>query len=121
MDTEYIKQCEKAEEIQELAPKHLTVLGYGDRIAYDNEGNCWAIGLGKFPTWLPLEHQLQAMCSFARYPYLLVQVFAREVNGGGISYVWNNGQHFTSMEQLWLAFVYKELYNRVWDGEDWIL
>ncbi len=27
---------------------------------------------------------------------------------------------FTSMEQLWLAFVMKIKYNRVWNGEDWI-
>jgi len=25
-----------------------------------------------------------------------------------------------STEQLWLAFVMKEKYNKVWDGEDWI-
>lgn len=27
--------------------------------------------------------------------------------------------NFTSMEQLWLAFVMKEKYNKVWDGETW--
>jgi predicted Abi (CAAX) family protease len=27
---------------------------------------------------------------------------------------------FTSMEQLWLAFVMKEQYNKVWNGKDWI-
>lgn len=27
---------------------------------------------------------------------------------------------FTSWEQLWLAFVQKELRNKVWDVEDWI-
>lgn len=26
---------------------------------------------------------------------------------------------FTSMEQLWLAFVMKEKYNKVWDGNTW--
>lgn len=26
---------------------------------------------------------------------------------------------FTSMEQLWLAFVIKEKYNKTWDGEQW--
>ncbi len=26
---------------------------------------------------------------------------------------------FASMEQLWLAFVIKEKYNKVWDGEKW--
>ena len=25
----------------------------------------------------------------------------------------------TSMEQLWLAFVMKELYNKIWNGEEW--
>ncbi len=28
-------------------------------------------------------------------------------------------KQFTSMEQLWLAFVQKELHNKVWDGEQW--
>lgn len=27
---------------------------------------------------------------------------------------------FSSGEQLWLAFVMKEIYNKVWDGEEWI-
>ena len=26
---------------------------------------------------------------------------------------------FTSMEQLWLAFVMKEKYNKVWNGNEW--
>jgi len=28
--------------------------------------------------------------------------------------------YFHSMEQLWLAFVMKEKYNKVWNGSDWI-
>lgn len=27
----------------------------------------------------------------------------------------------TSMEQLWLAFVMKELHGKVWDGKEWVL
>jgi len=27
---------------------------------------------------------------------------------------------FHSMEQLWLAFVMKELYNKQWSGEEWV-
>ena len=27
---------------------------------------------------------------------------------------------FQTMEQLWLAFVMKERFNKVWNGEDWI-
>ena len=26
----------------------------------------------------------------------------------------------TSMEQLWLAFVMKEKYNKTWNGEEWV-
>jgi len=29
-------------------------------------------------------------------------------------------EQFTSMEQLWLAFVMKEKYGKVWDRKDWI-
>lgn len=29
-------------------------------------------------------------------------------------------KQFTSMEQLWLAFVMKEKYGKIWDGEDWV-
>lgn len=28
--------------------------------------------------------------------------------------------YFPSMEQLWLAFVMKEKYNKVWNGNDWV-
>lgn len=28
-------------------------------------------------------------------------------------------EQFTSMEQLWLAFVMKEKYNKTWDGNEW--
>jgi len=27
---------------------------------------------------------------------------------------------FTTMEQLWLAFVMKEKYNKIWDKDNWI-
>ena len=29
-------------------------------------------------------------------------------------------QQFTSMEQLWLAFVMKEKFNKTWNGEAWV-
>lgn len=28
--------------------------------------------------------------------------------------------NLTSMEQLWLAFVMKEKFNKVWNGQDWV-
>ena len=33
---------------------------------------------------------------------------------------WSAGKYFLSMEQLWLAFVMKELYGKVWNGEEWV-
>ncbi len=33
---------------------------------------------------------------------------------------WDYWMQFTSMEQLWLAFVMKEKYNKTWDGEKWM-
>ena len=32
----------------------------------------------------------------------------------------NADEVFESMEQLWLAFVMKELYGKVWNGEEWV-
>lgn len=29
-------------------------------------------------------------------------------------------EEFTSMEQLWLAFVMKEKFNKTWNGSDWV-
>ena len=29
-------------------------------------------------------------------------------------------EQFTSMEQLWLAFVMKERWNKIWNGENWV-
>jgi len=38
---------------------------------------------------------------------------------GNTSATWQAGAGFTSMEQLWLAFVMKEKYNKVWNGKEW--
>ena len=31
-----------------------------------------------------------------------------------------NTHQFGSMEQLWLAFVMKEKYNKIWNGKEWV-
>ena len=33
--------------------------------------------------------------------------------------IWGREHPFTSMEQLWLAFVIKELHQKKWDGKHW--
>lgn len=46
---------------------------------------------------------------------------------GFYEFVWNPQEYYRlgtfadwSMEQLWLAFVMKELYQNGWNGEDWV-
>ena len=36
------------------------------------------------------------------------------------NYFSNPNLKYESLEQLWLAFVMKEKYNKTWDGESWI-
>jgi len=67
--------------------------------------------------WLPREDQLQEMvgnyekCCDVIYEYLDAGV------GSDMSPLWEVG--LKSFKQLWLAFVQKELYNKVWNGDDW--
>jgi len=121
MDTSetFIKMCEKAEEIQGLAPK---ALWEGNRSFQLSGNNVYA----KSPTskrfvWLPRQDQLQEMICWnitGRFGVLMIDglmQFAKEfykpVSFGDDSVTW---------EQLWLAFVMKERWNKIWNGEDWI-
>jgi len=122
MDTSetYIKMCRKAKEIQELWEGWTKITGdrtvwkdaepdsYGYRDTRQSETN---------PTkeveyeiiWLPCQDQLQEMVNES-IPRL-----------DSIIPFWHN--HMTinpvSWEQLWLAFVMKEKYNKTWNGETW--
>ncbi len=101
----YIKMCKKAEEIQELR-KH------GEHDYYGNTSN------GIHRCWLPRQDQLQEMVWRENAQHTLLDFY----NGAGG--LFNEGQkywlQFISMEQLWLAFVMKEKYNKVWNGKEWI-
>jgi len=121
MDTskEYILMCEKAVEVQELQTVYPN---YEHSFFGTNES-------GGKPIWLPRQDQLQGMvgktttiAGYVEYdanknniPQLLsvFQGFVYELCMKNISNCnW-------SMEQLWLAFVQKELHNKTWDGGDW--
>lgn len=101
---EYIKMCEKAVEVQDLRPKHHT------------KHDCWITviefeSLGKEGwVWLPRQDQLQEMVS-THLDFLM----------GKISDFWGNTPGHGSMEQLWLAFVMKEKYNKIWLENEWVL
>jgi len=129
-----IKMCEKAVKIQEAwEPKE------GD-YAYSQRGGVYVLftqviligdALGRFKfdhTWLPRQDQLQEMawkdivekdplrgiCVPRQKPEILILKFKQYVFGDG-SYL-----QLETLEQLWLAFVMQEKFNKTWNGEEWI-
>ncbi len=108
MDTSetYVKMCEQAKEIQEIKPKDNT---------WDIK-SFWAPAIPNI--WLPRQDQLQEMIKdkfrlktgeiFLIQPfyYFSLSQFYQKVNA--------------SMEQLWLAFVMKEKYGKLWNGQNWV-
>lgn len=66
--------------------------------------------------WLPRQDQLQDMMDYVDCAAESIESF----------YQWweiYSQHHYStreSMEQLWLAFVMKEKYNKKWNGEEWI-
>jgi len=130
MDTSetYIKMCEKAEEIQESF-KHSC--NYQDAIVWRNnrvptylwrvaESNLEHEPYSEHFIWLPYQDQLQGMIEM-EYPYNInfFQQWAWEKLDFVSGYEQRPCFKFTSMEQLWLAFVMKEKYNKIWNGEEW--
>lgn len=132
MDTSetYIKMCKKAEKIQAIGTKlpkaHSANL-------WDSESNMMVTSLGEFwvfDTWIPRQDQLQEMMGlsdrqlmkqFRDFLWWITGVPQAKYPGG----VYDNlsmpyGVFLPSFDQLWLAFVMKEKYGKVWNGEDWI-
>jgi len=148
MDTSetYIKMCEKAREIQAVWHKQGKFISQQEA----RDGGCkeavdYYIGLhlengydGSFywdggcvscvdyeyesyyketDVWLPRQDELQDMV-IGEY-YGLVSMMEQFYHWA-IGELERSGFPKTSIEQLWLAFVMKENYNKVWDGENWV-
>ena len=66
--------------------------------------------------WLPRQDQLQEMVEYVSPLHLLEYLnnFVTTTESG----LFPAG--FNSMEQLWLAFVMKERWNKTWNGEAWV-
>lgn len=64
--------------------------------------------------WLPRQDQLQDMVDWSKDITLIKLIY----NWVALSV--NYASQFTSMEQLWLAFVMKEKFNKVWDKTAWV-
>ena len=131
-----IARCIKAVEIQALwKPAN------GDFCWHDNDGDDY-MGQWEFPAewtivhidnvrpqdwwlnwiWLPRQDQLQKMISESGedqyYDLRSLWEWTRE-GPEGEDWQTQYSQQFKTMEQLWLAFVMKEKYNKVWDSGDW--
>ncbi len=118
MDTtpEYIKMCEKAEEIQSLKLKPIYMMQSETNLLYEDNDIWYIFVLDKSKKswlikkiWLPRQDQLQEMVIGIDNEYHLLTSF------------YNFCSHFThrSFEKLWFSFVMKEKYNKVWTGEEW--
>ena len=115
MDTskEYIKMCEKAKEIQEKWKSKRNK--DGDFVAHHNKkiiilSNPVLRSGWDCYTFLPRQDQLQEMMLPKDCGALWIMFGAfwcKEKTEG------------KSFEQLWLAFVMKEKYNKIWDGKEW--
>jgi len=119
----YIKMCEQAEEIQKLK-KGKNQFSNQDFVAYNfGEGlkvyvcneisKYWTF---QDLTWLFTQEQLQEMVDRDWY-----EVFCKflwwhsddELNAKEFA------STFNSMNEVWLAFVMKEKYHKIWTGEKW--
>lgn len=130
---EYIKMCEKSEEIQGLRKEKRTVPFWGERLCDnpqngdyygDSEGETYLIagtfGIAGYIIWLPRQDQLQEMIneSWENVLYEFYQ-FISDDDCGRTYYSEDKVNKYESMEQLWLAFVMKEKYSKVWNGKEW--
>ncbi len=135
----YIKQCEKATEIQKFRREDPTDFRDGDFVYYakfideDKEDTgrqkllwtpiievyCRAHYFDPLDNilwwWLPRQDQLQTMVG--DYDYCLSLIHNFQCPEYNFPYVLPT---VTSMEQLWLAFLYAEKFNKVWNGTDWV-
>lgn len=124
MDTskEYILMCEKATEVQALCPEEMS--GHHRRIGDIHilgpiyyHRHVFMDGKASAAIWLPRQDQLQEMVVDEKTtPIKLVS----SIYGFVFCRPFACCRFFITMEQLWLAFVMKEKYGKVWNGEDWI-
>lgn len=113
---EYVRQCEKAKEIQGLWSPGVGdwIYSYGSRSVERVLGE---ISIRYTKVWLPGQEELQAMLQYET-PLIMLQALNDWLyTDSGYGSV--NGARFHSMQEFWLAFVMWERYNKVWDGKDW--
>ncbi len=115
MDTspEYVKMCHRAIELRWYKDLEDRERDFYAIVPDSVEGN----------VWLPRQDQLQEMVEPKPSPRLFAEFmtflgYDGEHFSGG--YPITRPPDFSSMEQLWLAFVMKEKYGKTWNGEEWV-
>ena len=135
MDTSetYIKMCD-CKEIQAIVKPVNTIANAFRNGDWASVGGTEPYCLNDIPLansmnradiiWLPRQDQLQEMVVKGRTPTKAIMDLEDAFHD---YFCWDDGWipsqyacSFTSMEQLWLAFVMKEKYNKMWNGEEWI-
>ena len=120
---EYIQMCEKAIEIQKLwrmKPKHDFFVFKKDYSLPECPSCCYTEhSQQRFDNfiWLPRQDQLQVIWSLGItcFPIAMTNTFARWYQD-----YFDYTDKFTSLEQVWLAFVMDTKYNKKWNGEIWV-
>lgn len=113
---EYVRQCEKAKEIQTMWKPQAGdwVYSYGSRSVERIFGE---IGIRYTKVWLPGQEELQGLLQHET-PLIMLQAFNDWLyTDSGYGSV--NGARFHSMNEFWLAFTMWERFSKVWDGRDW--
>ena len=134
MDTseQYIKMCEKAEEIQKGHQWVYDDLFVSPKEYYRDKPLIWGRDKRfRDPpyTWLPRQDQLQEMIDQQQRDWVnVLEMFTLyafygdntyTLGGTPVYYGMGIPHNVFSMEQLWLAFVMKEKFNKTWNGEAW--
>jgi len=108
-------------------PMGFSINWQSEAILIDEKGD-WYYSTKDDVVQLERQDQLQEMVIGGCDPYpdpshSLLEDFWKEIHidSEDIS-EWNTDYiQFTSMEQLWLAFLLAEKYGKCWDGDDWIV
>jgi hypothetical protein len=134
MDTspEYIKMCEKAKEIQrttsDAEERDFFTCSLCGTI-YDEDSGYFYSNCYHYPdatpkaVWLPRQDQLQEIYADHTYGNERANNWATYAIDQFSFWVLEKDVGFStlesSFEQLWLAFVMKEKFNKTWTGEEW--
>jgi len=111
---EYVMMCRMAEEIQSEGKKQGVFTSKHDFLKYVSEGCC------NVSVWLPRQDQLQEMLDGEHWEKICkLYTFG---NSRQNDTIYLNSDKFNTLEQLWLAFVMHEKYQKKWSSEEqkWI-